>query len=295
MKTRTKWIKHRKIAILGTAPSFEDAPFLDDDWEIWVANRPGLSQKRWDRLFEIHKNWDYERPAARDRYLDELKEIKPPQQVISVVPLGGSANLVIDREALFEKYGKIWFSSTFGYMMAHALEQKPTDIGFWGVDLESHEEYVVQFSGLRHFIDIAKERGIKVHVPPRSPLLREPHAYPDRFETSFAYNLEEKARLLERRIGNAERQLELAKGALWRHLGRLEAMEEYNAPKTDVTFEKSESQEAALKVQKWQQNLDKMKGQLLATQHYKRLFVWNVLPPEMGEESPFDVEDCGPI
>src|SRR3990167_289175 len=123
---RGKVKKATKIAILGTAHGWTDAPFDKPDWEIWVCNRAGLKMKPWHKLFEIHKNLDYESPAAKDKYLADLRAIKPPQRVVSIVPLEGSANLVLDRQALFDKYGSIWFSSSFGYMIAHALESGAT-------------------------------------------------------------------------------------------------------------------------------------------------------------------------
>lgn len=284
--------KGRKIAILGTAPSWRDAPFHDLEWEIWVCNRAGLKQKPWHRLFEIHKNWDYEGPFARDKYLGDLKSIKPPQQVVSVVPIGGKANVVIDRDALFKKYGSIWFSSSFGYMVACALEENPTDLGFWGIDMESREEYVVQFGGLRHFIDLAKFAGVKIHIPERSCLLREPLAYPDRFETTLALTLESKAARIKKLIVQSEEAVETYKADVYRGEGRRKTMREYGADVEDI---ESELQKDRVMLRRLEAGLNKLHGELMATQHYKRLFVWNVLPPDLGEETSTDIQDCGPI
>ena len=41
--------------------------------------------------------------------------------------------------------------------------------------------------------------------------------------------------------------------------------------------------------------INRLKGELWATQHYKRLFVWNALPPDPGEEDSWDAENPGPI
>jgi len=49
-----------KIAILGTAPDWKDAPFDDESWEIWACNRSGFGLKRWDVLFEIHNHFEPE-------------------------------------------------------------------------------------------------------------------------------------------------------------------------------------------------------------------------------------------
>ena len=278
----------KKIAILGTSPSWHDAPFQHKDWEIWVCNRYGLlHQKPWHRLFEIHQNWDYEDPEACALYLDGLAAVTLPRQVISVVPLKGKANKVIDRDAMFKKYGGIWFSSSFGYMVAHALEQKGvTDIGFWGIELESREEYVVQFSGLRHFIDLARWQGINIHIPERCLLNREPHAYPDRFETALALGLEEKAVHLQKLLRKAE----------WYAVdARRQADFEAGGVADKHSDDRGRVSKAEFRAREGDAAVNILRGQLLATQHYKRLFVWNTLPPDFGEDTPLDADDSGPI
>ncbi|MGI9503586.1 MAG: hypothetical protein ACR2RE_11085, partial [Geminicoccaceae bacterium] len=46
-----------------------------------------------------------------------------------------STNIVVDREALFDKYSRMWFSSSISYCLAVAIEEGATDIGCWGIDL----------------------------------------------------------------------------------------------------------------------------------------------------------------
>ena len=252
-------------------------------------------QEPWHRLFEIHRNWDYGSPISRELYLDDLKEIKPPRQVVSIVKLEGPANVVIDREALFKKYGAIWFSSSFGYMLACALEETPTDIGIWGVEMESREEYVVQFAGVRHFIDLAKFMGIKVYVPERSTLLREPGAYADRFETTLAFTLEEKARFLQKGIRQTEDSIINWRDLISREEERLALADKLDWTPLQISNFKDEIRDDKHTLRRLEAALNRAKGELYATQHYKRLFVWNVLPPEFGKEEDTDVEDCGPI
>lgn len=279
-----------KVAILGTDPGWEAAPFWDDSWQIWVCNRAGLAMAPWRRLFEIHKNWDYENAAARTIYLLDLAAIKPPQQVVSIVPLDGPANVVLDRAALFDKYGSIWFSSSFGYMIAQALEEGATEIGFWGVEFESREEYVVQFAGVRHFIDLAKALGVKITIPERSSLLREPIPYADRFETPLALKLESMAARCSELMKKQAWNLEMAKRAYYETLGRW---------KDSLTSERDEQIRPSLEraeklMEEHKDAYGRIKGELWAVQHIRRLFVFNVLPPDIGEESAIDAENSGP-
>lgn len=264
----------KKIAILGTAPTWKDAPFRKPDWEIWTANRYGLRQKPWDRLFEIHQNWDYESVEAKEQYLADLEAVKPPQQVISIVPLGARvSNFVLDREKLFEKYGRIWFSSTFGYMCAWALEQKPTDIGFYGVDLEAKEEYIVQFAAVRHFIDLMKERGITVHIPDRSSLRRDPCAYADRFETVLAYTLESKVEHLQKLMRAWTKEVEHRRVQVYVTINEGYSSDDEAEGISDKDFDLREAQS----------NLDNIKGQLHAIRAIQRMFVFNSVLPDIGE------------
>ncbi len=276
----------KRVAILGTAPSWRDAPFADDDWEIWVCNRAGLSQTaqghKWDVLFEIHRNFDYESPQAKDRYLSEIEKIKRPQRVISVVPLAGDAVEVIDRQAMINRYGGgIWFSSTFSYMIAYAIDLEVEEIALFGVDMESREEYVTQFAGVRHLLHIAEERGVVVTHPERSLMLRDPDPYPDRFETSLAYKLEAMASDLDKKQRRAFHRM----------------MREHAYAHQHVMDDDLSGQEQAQNVQDYEDARDhwhRIKGALWCAQHIRRLFVFNVLDPEPGDELAVDSDDSGP-
>ncbi len=276
----------KKIAIVGTAPSKAQAPYGDKDWEIWGCNRSCFDLERWDCLFEIHRKWDMDQSLwdhDHVEYFEDLKKVKPPQQVISTLPIGDwsfkvtsdaevklhgvtrGANLVMNRDALFEKYGTIWFSSSLAYMLAWALEQKPEEIGIWGVEMESHEEYVVQFAGCRHFIDLARALGIKVTTPDGCLLMREVQPYPDRFETTPALAYEVKARQIRQLM---EKNKRLMWGLIAIYLER----------------------EDMATINEMREAIARQRGMLIAIQHFKRMFVWNVLPPDDEDE-----HDCGPI
>ena len=47
-------IKKRKIAMIGTASSWKDAPYNDKDWEIWALNGLSAVIPRFDRYFNVH-------------------------------------------------------------------------------------------------------------------------------------------------------------------------------------------------------------------------------------------------
>ncbi len=77
-----------------------------------------------------------------------------------------SANKVVNRDILFDKFlRKMWFSSSISYCIALAIEQGATQLGLFGIDLEAGEEYISQFSGCAHLIDVARDRGVDIIVP----------------------------------------------------------------------------------------------------------------------------------
>ena len=286
--------KKRKIAILGTSPGWDSAPFHDESWEIWACNRFATNLERCERIFEIHRRWNLDDPKSPDKkYIEGLKKIVPPTKVVSIVPIGGQANVVLDADDMFKRYGSWWFSSSFGYMIAMAIDEKVSEIGFWGVDMESHEEYVVQQSGVLHLIDKARDAGIAVHIPDYSLLNREPLPYPHRFETIQALTFERKAALCEKLIRRTERRLENAKIEAYRQMGWLQA--KHDDLKPDRLEEETELTDTLLgNVETLKANVNRLKGELWATQHYRRLFVFNVLPPDIGSETDADTGDSGP-
>jgi len=283
----------KKIALVGTAPSWKDAPFKDKDWDIWSWNLTGIKLERWDVLFEIHRRF----VKSDDDYLNnQLPKVKPPKIVFSIIPFKQCpANRLLPWKELKLEWGQIWLSSSIAVAFAVAIEEKPDEIGLWGCDFESLEEYIVQFAAIRHFMWIAEDRGIKIRMPDDCLLLREPNPYPDRFETIQALVFERKAKHIQGLIHEVESKLDHHKSLAFGTMAEIETMERYNAPKEDIKQAKKEAHQHIINQIVVNNNLHRLKGELFATQHYRRLFAWNVLPPELGEESNADIEDCGPI
>jgi len=185
----------RKIGILGTCPSRGAAPLNDLSWEFWTIGPGGKNSNRWERLFEIHGNGRW--PDGFREYLEELKAVEPPQIIYTEDSMPDwPANVVYPKQQMFEKYGRTWFTSSIVYAVAMALEEGVTDLGLWGIDLESGEEYKHQYTGARHFIDLARLAGVNVYMPDGCGLLREPVPYPQGWETHLAMTLESKMEYL---------------------------------------------------------------------------------------------------
>ena len=287
----------RKIAILGTTPTRMTAPLADDSgWEIWTIGPGGKDNNRWDRLYEIHGVW----PDSFKEYLDDLRAVEAPQEVWTMIPLGDakSAHLYPKEEVLGKFSRDMWFSSSISWCIAHALyesdmnpENPVTDLGCWGIDLESGEEYIAQFVGAAHLIDLAKDRGIRFHLPPGCGLDRDFRCYPDRFETNFALTAEKKAGWLQGMVAQVEAEFENTKSNVHRMEGQLLLHQNWfkNNPDakisdliTDESLAEMEKQlhDANIQLGRLAANTNQLKGELEATQFYRRMYVWNLNDPE---------------
>lgn len=178
----------KKILILGTCPSRLQAPLWDISWDVFTIGPGGKNSNRWNALFEIHGNGTW--PEGFAEYLHELKQEKPPKRIFTESPMPDwPANVVFPQEAMFQKYGRKWFTSSIAYALAIALEENVTDLGIFGIDLESGEEYVSQYDGARYFMDLARLAGVNIMLPKGCGLLRDPLPYPNAYETNIAQTI----------------------------------------------------------------------------------------------------------
>lgn len=206
----------KRIALIGSAPSSVLlAPYADPAWTIWGCS-PGaaFSAKRADAWFEIHPLSDTAVFTAD--YVEWLRRFEGPVYVTSPAEQIASS-VVYPREAMVEKYGPYFFTSSLSWMFALALEQNPQEIGLWGVDMSASEEYARQRPGCHYFITLARERGIKVTVPPESDLLRPPMQYGFSTESLMYRKLRTRREELKQRIAAAASEYE-AKRNEWHFL-----------------------------------------------------------------------------
>jgi hypothetical protein len=164
-------IKPRKIALVGSfPPHWQQAPYSDPSWEIWAMSA-GMWKKhpRWDRWFELHAEKTYPR---YDRIATQFGN----KGYIEFVKENATTCKDFPYEALIEEFGPYFFSTgQIPWMLAYAITQKPDIIGIWGV--EAWGEYTPQRKDVHHFIQVARDRGIKIEVPENTTLLAKPKLY----------------------------------------------------------------------------------------------------------------------
>lgn len=164
-----------KIAIVGSAPSSAGlAPYDDPEWTIWVCS-PGAIPfaKRFDAWFELHR-WGQDW-LTKD-FRAHLAALTCPVYMIEPVE-DVPTSVEYPKDKMLKAFGRAFFTSTPAWMLALAISMKPKEIGIWGIDMASDDEYIAQKPGCHYFIGKAKDRGIRVTVPPQSDLMRTPPLY----------------------------------------------------------------------------------------------------------------------
>ena len=289
----------RPIAIFGTTPTRMEGPIGDDSgWTRWTIGPGGKDHHNWDRLYEVHHVW----PEDFKGYLGDLSResrevwtLDPAPQLISAwrrthkksdeefakdIPGDWSSNRVIPVRQLEERFGRTWFSSSISWLFGHAIMEGATDIGLWGIDLEAGEEYLAQFYGCRFFIDLARNFGINVHLPTGCGLLREPRAYPDRYETNQALHMEKKAKFLQHHLSQMEPQYDGLRQEACRQEGRVLTLREMGASMDFIGPAEQKLLEFNAQIGQAAANIHSVRGQMDATNYYRRMYVYNSNDPE---------------
>jgi hypothetical protein len=161
-----------KVAILGASSSKELAPFSDATWQIWTCSPGTVGVPRVSQHFEIHLPGDIAREGpAYDEYLKLIPvfmQEKSPEYPFSIR---------YPKEEMLAEFGPHFFTSSVSWMLALAISQKADEIGLWGIDMTAGEEYDHQRPGCFRFLEIARDRGIKITLPASCGLLKPSRLY----------------------------------------------------------------------------------------------------------------------
>lgn len=189
----------RKIALVGTTPSAQLAPFEDPSWEIWgVGIRQGWVTRA-TRWYEVHRL-----EGDGEEWTDEWR-----RQVASFnggidfwmhhpMPDFGDRVFAYPVEDVLQRFGSHFLTSTFSWMMAHAIHELcppgggtvSSEIAIYGVDMEQDVEYLQQRAGFQHFISLARFAGIFITRLASSGLSYEPIPYPMRIDDPMLNKLD---------------------------------------------------------------------------------------------------------
>jgi hypothetical protein len=164
--------KKEKVAIVGFAPTWPDAPFKDDSFEIWACNEFHLIAPRIDMLFELHSE-NVIKDTKKERsgeHLEWLRNAKIPilmQKHYEDIP----NSIPFPKDEIVSKFGN-YFTNTISWQIALAIHLGFKVIHLYGVNMANDEEYASQRPSVEYFVGLAKGMGIEVYIPDQSDICK---------------------------------------------------------------------------------------------------------------------------
>ena len=195
----------KKVAILGTVPHKMQAPFKDEDFEIWAIAHACLGDPlpKVDRIFEVHP-WDEVIKWKSDLawklhpnipvYLREARKDVKGSLAFPFEELAKKYNIFDDRK-------EVLFTNSISEMIVLAIDEGFEEIHVYGVDMAQDDEYRDQRPSCEYFIGLARGAGIKVYVPEKSDLLHTNWLYPFEDDAPFKIKLRERDQWLGQQSG----------------------------------------------------------------------------------------------
>jgi len=191
----------RRCAIVGTAQTWTQAPWPDTGIDILSLNDAYLlALRKWGTpslpratvWFDLHpfhemrfrpatekKTSPWEVPTGAylrpDGHLDWLRT-RPHPVYLHTAPPGWPTAQTFPRQEIEAKHGA-YFTSTPAWMLVWAIEQGYQEIHIYGIHLSTEWEYIEQRPCFEYWLRYAIDRGIKIVLPTRCPLLKSKRIY----------------------------------------------------------------------------------------------------------------------
>ena len=211
-----KTTKKTKVAIVGFAPTTRhQAPFFDNEFEIWGLNELYMCIPRFDRWFEMHSRQEYENSLRNKQHLEWLQCCGKPiymQKEYADIPM----SVKFPKDPMVREYGYC-FRSTICYMLALAIHEHFSEIHLYGVDSLNKVEYYDERPSIEYLLGIAKGKGIEVVIPSDSSFLRSSLYGYDPYTAAEKYDL--RLNELAARKRKLKADLHVVVGAIRERLG----------------------------------------------------------------------------
>lgn len=210
--------KQLKIAIVGKAPASQQAaPYGDESWEIWTLSNTPFEVPRFSRHFEIHQiapraeKWGpYWRFIKGELKCNGRSTRDFPlyiQKPHPEVPHG----IVFPADDVAGAFGR-YINNTVSWLIGFAmLQEGVTDIGLWGIDMAQHgaglkSEYAHQRPSCEFFLGVAAGKGITIHVPESSDLLKCRQLYGYNLHDDYIVKMMARQKELQGNLARAEQE-----------------------------------------------------------------------------------------
>lgn len=214
-----------KIAIVGSAETWNEAPINDDTWRVWTISACFEKFRNMERMYELHDeetiHKEHEKKEGFLEFGNTLKDRFVTSRFIERYPEAR----VLDWQKWVKKHGKAPFSSSIAWMIAEAIDELENSndeekiIGLFGVHMASSAEYIHQKPGCRELIGWAKAKGIKVGVPKSCELMVNPYLYGVEEMPRAIQILHDKAKTMKDRKLQHEAQARDQERMAWKYEG----------------------------------------------------------------------------
>lgn len=173
--------KKTKVAILGTVPHKLQAPFDNEEFEIWAIAHACLGDplKRVDRIFELHK-WEEVIKWKSDQAWQlhsgipvYLREKRSEVQNGVIYPF----NRIEKKFKIFDDRNECMMTNSISWMIALAIDEGFKDIHIYGVNMSASMEYGFQKPSCEYYMGLAKGMGCNIYVPVESDLCKSYYLY----------------------------------------------------------------------------------------------------------------------
>lgn len=224
--------KERRICIVGTAPTWKDAPWNDPSVEMWLLNDMWvLKPPRADRWFDLHPFdkfyfsdpthpvYAHQVPAGTfvrpKGHLEFLRSQVIPVYVQDAKTLGTPSARTFPKAEVEAAVGP-YFASSPAWMLGLAIAEGATDIFIYGIHLATEWEYLRQKPNMTFLLGVAAGRGIRIRIPPTAPLLRESHQYAYQADPDVAkVSVQRKIEGLKAELAGLDRQMQTRRWWQW--------------------------------------------------------------------------------
>lgn len=166
------YCQKEKLALLGTAESMAQAPWDDEEYEIWgvaqTTTYPAF--KRADLLFELHQESYWNDPNIIPR----LNRFAGPTYMMDhydIVP----RSVKFPKDLLITKYRR-YHTTSITYMLAWAYHSfltvhKPAHVSLFGIHMSTREEYTEQRPCCEYWLGVMTGAGMSIDLSPGGAIL----------------------------------------------------------------------------------------------------------------------------
>jgi hypothetical protein len=210
----------KKVAIIGFTPTRDEAPWADPTFLKWTCNNLHLHlrpEQKWDVLFDLHP---YDTIAADKPHEAFLRTTDKPVYVWQPRP-EWPTSMAYPKDAVLQSFGN-YQTNSISWMIGAAILEGVTELHIYGVDLAQGTEYSQQRPSCEHMLGIAQGRGIKIHIPLTSDLLKTGSLYGVDDDSFIHAKMVSREKELSARLQTTQQQINQLTAQTHQMMGALE-------------------------------------------------------------------------